>query len=114
MKLRFFVIFIVCALWTIILSADETDKSVFKSETKCWAKASELIDAGNYDDALNMLTIAVQKFSKSEIILSLYGEVLYKKHDLKKAEAQFRKVLDMNPYNNQAKQRIEDIRKTEI
>jgi len=85
----------------------------FSSETKCWAKGAELLDAGNYDDALTFLETALKKYANSEIILSLYGEVLFRTHKLKEAEDQFRKVLDENPYNEQAKQRIEDIRSTE-
>jgi len=102
-----------CILCISMLYADIGYEPFMGSETKCWAKGAELLDSGDIDEALKFLKNAVTEFNESEIIFSLYGEALFRSHKLSEAERQFRKVLDMNPYNDQAKQRIEDIRNTE-
>ena len=84
-----------------------------ESERQCGVKGQNLIDAGDYGQAIVLLGKGVEKFPSSDWLIGLYGEALYLGGYLEEGERQFRNALSMNKNNPLAKKYIEEIRKTQ-
>ena len=69
------------------------------SEKRCGVKAQQLIDGGDYKQAIELLAQGVQKFPKSDWLVGLHGEALYLSGSLKEGEKEFRRALAMNKNN---------------
>lgn len=96
------------------LSAAETDfEKYLSSEKRCGIKGQNLIDAGNYEEAIALFGKGVEKFPTSDWLIGLYGEALYLGGRLEDGEIQFRQALSMNKNNPVAKKYIVEIRKTQ-
>ncbi|MEX0942133.1 MAG: tetratricopeptide repeat protein [Pseudomonadales bacterium] len=69
-------------------------------------------DAGNYDTTVAISDRAISKFPDRAIVYNARGEALYRKGDLEAAEAAFRKSLQIDPFNKEARDYVEEIRTT--
>lgn len=84
-----------------------------ESELSCGRMGQELIDLEEFDLAVANLEVCLRKHPESDWLCSLLGRAYYKMGDLEKAEAQFRKALDINKNNPVAKRLILEMRKTQ-
>lgn len=69
-------------------------------------------DAGNFDTTIAIADRAIVKFPDRAILFNSKGEAQYRKHDLEAAEVSFRRSLQIDPFNEEARKYIEDIRTT--
>ncbi|MCB1693688.1 MAG: tetratricopeptide repeat protein [Pseudomonadales bacterium] len=70
-------------------------------------------DAGNFETTIDIADKAIAKFPERAILYNAKGEAQYRKGDLDAAEASFRRSLQIDPFNAEARKYIEDIRTTE-
>jgi tetratricopeptide (TPR) repeat protein len=84
------------------------------SRVKAIVLSQQLIDAGEFEQAVDYLDRAVGKYPKDDQLLSLHGEALYQSRKIEEAEVLFRRALAVNPLNPLAKARVERIRETSI
>ena len=107
-------VFILTVLQFVSLADAEMNlEKYLKSEKRCGVKGQNLIDAGDYEQAIDLLDKGIDKFPSSDWLIGLYGEALYLDGHLEEGEIQFRKTLSMNKNNPVAKKYIEEIRKTQ-
>ncbi len=71
------------------------------------------VDAGNYQTALAIGNLAIEKFPDSAVLYTAMGEAQYRNGDLDEAEVTFRRALQIDPFNRQARSYVEEIRTTE-
>lgn len=76
--------------------------------------AEQLIDSGEFAQAIEFLERATTEFPDNDRLLSLYGQALYESRQISRAEEQFRRALHVNPLNTVAKTYVEVIRATDI
>lgn len=69
-------------------------------------------DAGNFDTTIAIADRAIARFPDRAILFNSKGEAQYRKHDLEAAEVSFRRSLQIDPFNAEARKYIEDIRTT--
>lgn len=69
-------------------------------------------DAGNYDTAIALGNLAIDKFPDNALLYTAKGEAQYRKGDLDPAEVSLRRALQIDPFNRQAQALIEEIRST--
>lgn len=70
-------------------------------------------DAGNFDTTIAIGNRALENFPNQETLYNELGHALYLKGDLGAAEAAYRRSLQIDPQNREARARIEEIRSTE-
>ncbi len=70
-------------------------------------------DAGNFDTAIALGDLAIAKFPGNAVLLTAKGEAQYRKGDLDAAEVTFRRALQIDPFDRQARSYVEEIRTTE-
>lgn len=70
-------------------------------------------DAGNFDTTIAIADRAIEKYPDKAVLFNAKGEALYRKGELEAAEASFRRSLQIDPFNQEARSYIEDIRTTE-
>ncbi len=71
------------------------------------------IDAGRFATAIAIGKVAIKKFPQADVILKETGQALYMSGELNEAEVTFRRALQINPFNAEARAYVEEIRSTE-
>ena len=107
------VLFLTVLQFALLADAEMKSEKFLKSEKRCGVKGQNLIDAGDYEQAIGLLAKGIDEFPSSDWLIGLYGEALYLHGHLDEGEIQFRKALSMNKNNPVAKKYIEEIRKTQ-
>lgn len=115
------IIWVACLVITLTLlvgiieSRAETsgNGSQVKSELTCGRMAQELIDVKEYEQAIEILEPCLREHPHSDWLCGMLGRAYYKMGDLERAEAQFRKALELNKNNIVAKRLIVEMRKTQ-
>lgn len=70
-------------------------------------------DAGNYDTTIAVGDRAIAKFPDNAVLYNAKGEAQYRKGELEAAEVTFRRALQIDPFNKEARSYVEEIRTTE-
>jgi len=83
------------------------------SSRKANVYAQQLVEGGEFGEAIQFLERALEKFPEDDRLLSLYGQALYESRQIQRAEAAFREALRVNPLNTVAKTYVEVIRETD-
>ncbi len=113
-RFLFFSVFLFANMQFGSLSIAELNPATYlESERRCGVKGQNLIDAGDYEEAIVLLGKGIEKFPSSDWLIGLYGEALYLGGHLGEGESQFRNALSINKNNPVAKKYIVEIRKTQ-
>ncbi|MER2490879.1 tetratricopeptide repeat protein [Catenovulum sediminis] len=94
-----------------LYQAENLDKYL-KSEKRVVVQAQKFIEAGEFDSADKLTSLALRLYPKNDMIYALRGEALYQAKQFEPAEAMFMQALNLNPLNTVAKKYIEEIRTT--
>ena len=70
------------------------------------------LEAGDYATVISLADRAIAKFPNKDVLHALKGEAQYKANQLDEAEVTLREALQINPFNQVAKEYIETIRTT--
>ncbi|MFT5484498.1 MAG: tetratricopeptide (TPR) repeat protein, partial [Halieaceae bacterium] len=73
-------------------------------------KAEQLIDGGQFDEAIELLRQGVKLYPNEDHLRVLFGDALYLSKDIDAAEPQYRTALQLNPQNTKARNLVEVIR----
>ena len=72
--------------------------------------AENLIDGGEFDEAIEYLARATTAFPADDRLLTLYGQALYESRQIQLAESAFMQAVQLNPLNTVAKTYVDVIR----
>ncbi|WP_320170247.1 tetratricopeptide repeat protein [Maridesulfovibrio sp.] len=115
------IVWVVCVVVTLGIlftliecrAAEPGTAGAIESELACGRRGQELIDIKEYSQAVQVLEDCLRDHPDSDWLWSMLGRAYYKMGDLEKAEAQFRKALEINKNNPVAKRLIVEMRKTQ-
>src|SRR5690606_39972344 len=81
-------------------SSDVCSSDLLATENELNNYGYQLLNQGNHDEAIRVLTINTQRFPKSANVWDSLGEAYAMKGDEKNAVKNFKKALSMNPPQN--------------
>ena len=72
--------------------------------------SEDLIEGGEFEEAIAFLDRATQMFPEDDRLLTLYGQALYESKRIREAEEVFMRAMRLNPLNIVAKNYVDVIR----
>ena len=72
--------------------------------------SEDLIEGGEFDEAIAFLDRATQMYPEDDRLLTLYGQALYESRRIREAEEVFMRAMRLNPLNIVAKNYVDVIR----
>ena len=70
----------------------------------------DLVEGGEFDEAIEFLDRATQVYPEDDRLLTLYGQALYESKQIRDAEEVFMRAMRLNPLNTVAKNYVDVIR----
>lgn len=99
-------------LFSIITINLNAQLDIYSNKKYLQIKANELVNKGNYKEAIQMINKGIEKYPDNDYLISLLGRSYKELKDLEKAELYFQKALQINPNNEFALAYIEQTKKT--
>ena len=86
------------------------DERALKSPRAAIVYGENLVEGGDFDEAIAFMDRATARYPTDDRLLTLYGQALYESRQIKEAEDVFMRAMRLNPLNTVAKNYVDVIR----